>query len=348
MGNLLAYSGITTKVKAMESKLITENQFREMAALGSVFEAVEYLKRISSYQLVFSGTEQGDLHRGDIEQMLALSQYHDFAKLYRFSNLTQRRFLDLCFMHYEISILKKCLRNVMGHKEFSLDLSLFDEFFQRHSRLHLMQLSSSENLTEFIMNLEGTPYYHLISNLSDSVPPTLFDIEMHLDLYYFKTVWKLKRKYLSKSEQMVLTTCYGSQLDLLNIQWIYRSNKYYHLPAADIYSLLIPISYRLRKGEITALVEAVGLDEFFQVLKTTYYGSISTFDLSEKPDLESLYEQLLYRVYLQTSRKQPYSIASLNSYLFFKEMEIQKIITIIECIRYGIPVDETIALVIKK
>ena len=44
MGSLIAYSGITTKVKAMERWRLTDSQFAEMAALESVPEAVEYLR----------------------------------------------------------------------------------------------------------------------------------------------------------------------------------------------------------------------------------------------------------------------------------------------------------------
>ena len=38
MGNLLEYSGIVTKIRAMKAKLLTPKQFEEIAALGSVLE----------------------------------------------------------------------------------------------------------------------------------------------------------------------------------------------------------------------------------------------------------------------------------------------------------------------
>ena len=44
MRNLLEYSGIATKIRAMEAKLLSPDQFAEIAALGSVPEIVEYLK----------------------------------------------------------------------------------------------------------------------------------------------------------------------------------------------------------------------------------------------------------------------------------------------------------------
>ena len=42
MTGLLAYSGITAKIQAMESKLIQEDRLREMASLDSVPQALEY------------------------------------------------------------------------------------------------------------------------------------------------------------------------------------------------------------------------------------------------------------------------------------------------------------------
>ena len=49
MGNLLAYSGIATKIRAMEAKLLRPEQFVEIANLGSVPEIAEYLKKNTAY-----------------------------------------------------------------------------------------------------------------------------------------------------------------------------------------------------------------------------------------------------------------------------------------------------------
>lgn len=348
MEDLLSYSGITTKVRAMESHLITDSQIREMAALDTVSDAVEYLRHLPAYEGVFENLEGVVLHRGAIEQRLILSLYQDFARLYRFSNLNQRKFLDLYFMHFEISILKKCFRNVMGRNRLDMDLSAFQDFFEAHSRLDLMKLSASQDLHEFLANLEGSVYYDLLSHLDDADQPTLFDYEVHLDLLYFKSIWKVMGKYLTSKEQKLLERCFGSKLDLLNVQWIYRSKKYYHLQPADIYSLLIPINYHLNKEQITKMAESATLEEFYSVLRTTFYGRKSDLEAADMPDLEQLTQEILDKIYRSTSRQHPYSIATLNSYLYFKEEEIQKIITLIESIRYRVSPDEIISYVVKK
>ena len=78
--SLLTYSGITTKVRAMESRLFTEEQFREMAALEDVHSAADYLKQQPAYAGIFSGLDDSMLHRGNIERLLTLSLYRDFAQ----------------------------------------------------------------------------------------------------------------------------------------------------------------------------------------------------------------------------------------------------------------------------
>lgn len=346
MTGLLAYSGITTKVKAMESRLISDEKLQEMASLETVPEALDYLRHQPSYEEIFEGMDEGMLHRGIIEQRLILSKYRDFSKLYRFSRISQRKFLDLYFLHYEIAILKRCLRCILGRQKIDLDLSLFQAFFEKHSKLDLMSLASSETVQELLSHLEGSVFYNLLADLSDTPGVTLFDYELRMDLLYFKTMWKAHCK-LSRQEAAILTQCFGSRLDMLNLQWIFRSKKYYQLSTADIYALLIPVNYRLRQDDITRLAEAETLDDFYLALQDTYYGSLSLSDLNGKPDLEELSEKVLNRIHRLTSQRQPYSIATLNSYLYFKEQEIQKIITVIEGIRYGLDADTICSYVIK-
>ena len=338
MGSLIAYSGIATKVKAMERWRIKDEQFLEMAALETVADAVQYLRSFLPYREIFDQVEDGDLHRGNIEQHLNLSQYRDFAKLYQFANIKQRRFLDLYFMHYEITILKTCLRNAAGHREQRQDLSMFRDFFERHSALDLITLSQSQNMEEFIGNLKGSAYYGPLYQMLQNGRVTLPACETALDMLYFRSMWKIKDKYLSKNEQKIIAQCFGTRMDVLNLQWIYRSKKFYHLAPADIYAILIPINLHLTKAQINRMVEAESADEFLTLLETTWYKRSLPAGLRDEPDLKSVADEINDRIYLLTSRREPYSIAILNSYLYFKEREIERIITTLESIRYGVKI----------
>ena len=192
MGSLIVYSGIAAKVKAMERWRIKRSSFRK-------WQPLRPWGRLWSIFGVFCLTKKSlgiwqneELHRGTIEQLLDLSQYRDFAKLYQFANMKQRHFLDLYFMHYEIGILKTCLRNAAGHREQRRDLSMFRDFFERHSDLDLMALSRSSSTEEFIGNLKGSMYYEPLNHILQEGQVNLLACENALDMMYFRFIWKIK------------------------------------------------------------------------------------------------------------------------------------------------------------
>ena len=70
MGNLLAYSGIVTKVRAMQAKLLTDEDFQNIAAFHTVTEVAAYLKEHPGYRNVLADMDENRLHRGEIEKLL--------------------------------------------------------------------------------------------------------------------------------------------------------------------------------------------------------------------------------------------------------------------------------------
>ena len=176
----------------------------------------------------------------------------------------------------------------------------------------------------------------------------LFDCELRLDLFYFQSLWKLRGRILGKEERKILDTCFGSRLDLLNIQWIYRARSFYRLSPAEIYALLIPVHYRLRADKVKQLVEAEDDARFFAVLKETPYGKQEELQTGKMPDIQLLSNQMLNQIYGKTGRRYPHSPAVLDSYLYRKELEMRKIITTLEGIRYGLPAAEIMGLLAKQ
>ena len=56
MSGLLSYSGLTTKIRAMQSHLLNDQNFREIVELESVPQAVSYLKQHKGYEDLFEGS----------------------------------------------------------------------------------------------------------------------------------------------------------------------------------------------------------------------------------------------------------------------------------------------------
>lgn len=68
MGNLLAYSGTTTKIRAIRSRLFTEDDYRELASMATVTDALSFIKKHPGYHDLFAHADEASLHRNDIEK----------------------------------------------------------------------------------------------------------------------------------------------------------------------------------------------------------------------------------------------------------------------------------------
>ena len=342
--SLLTYSGLTTKVKAMNSRLITNKEFRELASFTNVHDIAQYLKNHPTYQSQFAELDETLLHRGEMEHILRFSVYHDYLSLYRFANQKQRVFLKLYFSRYEVQALKACFRKLFDSRSTQLKLERFYPFFEKHSTISLPKAVASSSLGELAESLKGSSYEKIFSMVDSSSSPTLFDYEIALDLLHFNDIWNQINQIKQTAEQKILTETYGSQMDLLNIQWIYRAKRYYEMSAADLSALLIPIHYKLRKSTLTAMLEAETAEEVLELLQTTYYAK--HFKEVDTLSLERMYHKILEELYEQAVRKFPYSVACISSYLYKKELEVNKLISVLEGIRYRLPAENILKIIL--
>jgi len=345
MGNLLAYSGSTTKIRAIRSRLLTDSDYSELSTMKSVTEALGYLKRHPGYQKLFADIDETTLHRGEVEKILNNAIFIDFQKIYRFTSGQQRNLLDLYFQRYEIAILKRCMRMIFDHRDITLDLTIFKTFFEKHSDIDLQKISESRTLEEFMSSLQGSIYFNALDRLSHLTRPTLWDYEMAIDLFYFKWFWKNKDKMAHKEDKKIFMDSYGTKMDLLNVRWINRSKKYFNMPFPEIYAHLIPVQYRLKKEDIQNLVEASTMEEFNTAVKNTYYGR--HYPEYSSDTLDSTYNMIRCSIQQKNALKNPYSIATVISFLFEKEHEIDKLTTVLECIRYGLTQDEILEFILR-
>jgi V/A-type H+-transporting ATPase subunit C len=334
MEELFKYSGLATKIRAMQSHILTDEDYNTMVHMGTVKEVALYLKKCPAYSDALRNLDENNIHRGQIEKKLIFSMYKDYSKIYKFSHGTDRGFLNTYFIYFEIEIIKVLLRMLLDSRPVEYDLLDFEAFFMEHSKINIKKLSKANNLAEFVECLKDTPYYNILSLLSNGDNITLFDIEMRLDMYYFSQTWKLREKYLDKESKEALTVSIGTEIDLLNIFWIYRAKTYYSVDKEIIYSYLIPVRYKLKTEQIKQIVEAKGQDELdAEIKKTAYAKVIMDFDPG---DPEKSFYRILGKLQSQASRNHPMSLASVKQFMYCKRVEIANITKVVEGIRYGL------------
>ena len=317
----------------MSTKLINRDDLQRILNIEAIADFVAYLKKHPGYHDLFQKYDEREIHRGEAERVFINGLYLAYTKIYRFANEEQRRSLELIFFRYEVNVLKACIRLIKTH-ENALDLSLFHPFFTKHSQIDVNKLSLSRSMEEYINNLKGTQYYNLLTRISARPGLSSFDYEMALDIYYFTKSWKLKDKIMDGNNRKAFTLRIGTEIDLLNIMWIYRSKKMYDMSSADIFTYLIPINYKLTIEQLTRLVSAVTLDEYMNLLMNTRYRFYVKY--LRDGTMEREYDRIINKIFLYNITRFPASMATVNYYLFRKDKEVKLLTTAVECIRYGL------------
>lgn len=334
--DILKYSAITTKMKAMESQLIKPEDLIKICSLHSTAEFVSYIKNIYDYKEIFTHFNEESLHRGTIESMLTYSKYMDFLKIYKFVDLKTRSFLNVFFLRFEIDAIKECLRCAVDPDLFDFDAKVFQDFFLDHTSINPQQLLDAKDVPEFINCLSGTIYYNILKDIpADN--DHLFEMESELDLFFYKTYWKYHKKYLTGSEQKAVGNIIGAEIDLMNISWIYRMKNFFKIDSSSIYSHILPICSRLRKSQLQRMIEASSPTELDDILSKTVYGKYLPVFTNH---MDNAVEIILTRIQDGHLRKNPYSIAHILTFLYRKSNEIHTLTTALECIRYQLPTNE--------
>ena len=334
--NLLTSSAIPTKIKAMQSKLVTADDLIKICSLHSTAEFVSYLKNIYDYKEIFTHVNETMIHRGAIESMLTYSKYMDFLKIYQFADLSTRAFLDIFFLRFEIDAIKECLRCAMDPDVFDFDANVFEDFFLNHTTIHPQQLLGANDIKEFIQILSNTVYYDILKEF----PPDndhLFEMEAALELYFYKTYWNYQKKYLKGANQKTIQRMIGAEIDLQNISLIFRLKANFNLPSSSIYRHILPICGFLKKYQLINLMESSSNEEFETTLSKTYYGRYLP-DFKMHPDHAT--ELILLKIQKLEVRKNPCSVAGILTFLYHKSNEIHTLTTALECIRYQLPTNE--------
>lgn len=342
MGKLLAYSGVATKLRAISSRLFTREEYLELGGSRNVTEALNYLRQHPAYEQVFAGYEGAELHREQIEGILDQSIGIDFQKIYRFCSARQRRFLDMYFQKYEVTVLKQCLGRIFDHRDVTIDLSYFKDFFSHHSRLKPEQLSECKDIPTLLAALQGTGYEKCLAKVQERPGSTLWDYATALDYEYFLNFWKERKKYLKGQELDMVTEMYGVKMELLNIQWIARGKKYYNMSPAQLTAVMLPVGVHMHRLELRRMTEASTMKELEELLAESYYGR--HYPGLDTDHLEEMYIRIRREIQHRLVQSEPYSIAVMISYLFDKEHEIDQLTSILECVRYGL--DAEAALVV--
>ena len=70
-----------------------------------------------------------------------------------------------------------------------------------------------------------------------------------------------------------------------------------------------------------------------EIISNSYYGKTYGFDSTK--NMEAQFSDILDTINMKDFKDAPYSLAAINAYFHLKNMEVARVVTALECIRYG-------------
>lgn len=332
MNDIARYAAVNTKIRAMEGQFLSDEDYKILFTMDNVQDIIQYLSR-TNLGGAFDSGNRDSLHRGEAEVLLKRYGIDIIKKLIHYFRGPYGEFVEILFLRFEIKDLKLLLRAMYTDRDYIRSSSPFI-YIGRYGGLDLERLIRSNSLSELFNNLEGTLYYEYLAPLKlGGEQEDIFAIEMALDHAYF-SLYKRYLKPLNSDEKDAVYTLQGIRADLLNLQWIYRGKKFYHLAPELLFNYCIRFGGRLKDKFLKDLCYCSDIAELEQKAAKTRYNFLFRHDKTRDIFMERRIFRYLYYKYREYKSKKPMDILQVVLFFDLLEFEIKDIITIMENIRY--------------
>lgn len=338
MANERRFSAINTKLRVMRSRFLKDSDYITLMEKDKVGEQVLYLRDHTVYGQVLS--ELHDLD--DVQQVeIQLDRFLivQFKKILKYFTDNYEKFYKAYMFRFETEDLKPYLRALARGEDltkYEKASMIRDEYYS----FSYEKLKTAKSLDDFIEKLKGTKFYDVLYPYRhEDYSKLLFYMEMNLDRLYFNSLFE-STSFLGKTDRNIYTDFLSENIDLLNIEWIYRGLKFYNLLPEEL------INYTLPNGKLFGYKE----------LKELCYGDIENLKatvaktpyrelVNEERDLDLFMEiriqRHLFNMFKNTFTKGKLDLSISNAYLHLLEFEIRDIVSILEAKKYGLSYYET-------
>lgn len=327
MTNKLKYPALNAKMKGMYANHLNSEELEELLRQNTIKDAIYFLKsKFPSLENLDENT-----HRKELEQELNNLFIIDILKLCKYLNKEEIEIFMQFVSKYEINCVKNVFRNVTTNRNAKINLRNIDNWTTKMFS-SIDGINDVTEETEFLEIIKSEKYYSIFKKYEDVIENApLEKIEVELDKFYFQEIYKLSKKVNKEFQNMI-----GTEIDLLNIIWIYRAKKYFNYTEREILDITIPVKYKLNAEKILRLINSKDFEDMKNVLNETVYKNVFRDELF----LEYEKDKFLYNKYITIFKTKLFNICTVFCNINLIDIEIKNIINIIEGIRYNVDKQE--------
>ena len=326
--SLLKYPNLNAKLKAMYAKRLTKENISDLIKQNDIKNIVLMLKSKSD---IFKSIQE-NVDRLEIEKLLDESLLKDILKIKKLLNKSDNELFDIFLRQYEIKCIKSILR-----KLYSDDKK--DDIIVQNVKMWTLKLfheikgiETIENFDNFFKAINRMGQYSFIKKYQNNDKINVFEIENEIDKKYFENLYDKVKS--NKNLKKII----GSEIDLLNIEWIIRVKKYYNFDKQRLIQIIINRFYRIKSSTVKDIINTNSFNEIKTILSQTVYKNVF---ISEN-DFEDNADRFLYQINYKIFKEDVLSMAYIFAYINLVDYENNDIINVIEGIRYRMDKDEII------
>lgn len=337
MGNISKYAAINTKVKAMERQLLRDHDYEKIIGMPDVASVVEYLKSETYYKSWIDADVSDDI--GTMEGLLKKHLFVQSEKLFHYVNGNDKKFFKILFMRYEIENLKVFIRMV-ARKESLQRISDHIIVSESYGTIDYTRLNDARTLEDIVAGLEGTEFQKIVQLFKDEEEDKLmFYMEMNLDRLYFKNLYNYSKRLDGQSNKAI-TDVISRNIDMLNIQWIYRGRRFYKISQEELVNYSLLGGKHFKYEQLKEMCYKDKLSDIETMIRESAYGFIFEDVPNFEIFMERSMERYIYRYFNRLSLNNPMTLVEPMVYMHQLEYEIRDLITILEMKRYHLSSEE--------
>lgn len=336
-----SYNATVAKARTLYGKRLKEDDYRELLKKTTIPEIAEYLKRNTHFSECLSNIDTSSVHRGYLEDILNRETFEEYVRLCNFQKLNEISFFNYRYINNEITVILRCITYInAGTTEKFIDT--ISPYLAKHASFDMMRLGEVRQYSDLLEILRKTPYYDIIKDQKpdENGNYDCTEIDVLLKTYYVNWVKSAIKRDFSGSVEKDMLEITGALYDLSNIYNAFRYKAFSKADYEEISYILFPVPSNITKLRFSELMNADNADRYLDILKNTGYGrrivaenpEMSKASISH--DIEVLKNKLA-KIHL---RKTTNAAMSIYTILFLLTTEVKNVITVIEGIRYGVPV----------
>lgn len=330
MNPFASYRAINTKLHAKKRTLLSDAEWRKIAQCKTIAQIVDFLEKRQGYKGLVTFHRATDWHRADLEVILDRYIVSEIEEMLHYFSGSYKSFFQTFLMAYEISDIGLILRGINNNEDMGVieDLLIHSKKWES---IHTQKLMNCKNVSQFIENLKGSPYYTVLKTMTqEDLAKRAFHMEMKLYMLFYRELIE-RSNHLNTRDQQIAKQFIGTKIDFLNAQWIYRALKYYDLSPEEILIYSLPSGNRLGYRKLKILSYTKDIEQFKRLVHK--YLAYPLFACNSDAYLDCQTERYLYQL-INRMNKDDESIASSIAYLYRLEIEINDLVSLTEGVRY--------------